>query len=102
LKKNGKPIAVVSIFHNLLLPGALAAALDKGQWLWKALTEKPAPWDGKSLITGRVPTSIELGKYESSMREAAMHGDVDKRHHMAVLPVETASAKPRKAVKCFP
>ena len=85
IEENGKPVAVVSMFDNLLMPGALAPALRSGKWLWSALKAKPAPWDGKSPITARASTLIELGLYESNVQEAAKVGHVDKDQHMAVL-----------------
>ena len=98
IEENSKPVAVVSAFNNLLLPGALAGAVQKGEWLWSALTKKPAPWDGKSPITGRASTSREFGLYESNVQQAAKHGHVDKDHHVAILNVEPAPATPPKAV----
>jgi hypothetical protein len=94
IEKSGNPIAVVSMFENLLMPGALALALREGKWLRSTLTGKPALWDGKSPVTARASTMIELGLYESNIQEAATHGIVDKDHHIAVLNVEEAGEIP--------
>ena len=90
IENNGNPIAVVSMCENLLMPGALVLALREGKWLRCALTGTPALWDGKSPVTARASTMIELGLYESNVQEAATHAIVDKDHHMAVLNVEEA------------
>ncbi len=85
IEENGNPIAVVSMFEDLLMSGALAGALREGKWLRCALTAKPALWDGKSPVTARASTMIELGLYESNIQEAATHGIVDKDHHLRCL-----------------
>jgi hypothetical protein len=96
IEEDGKPTAVVSTLANLLIPGAIAAAMREDEWLWIALKHKPAPWDGKSLITARASTPMELGKYERNITEAAKDGLVDSKHHMAILTLETA--EPPKVV----
>jgi hypothetical protein len=91
IEEDGKPTAVVSTFDNLLMQGAVAAAMREGEWLWTALKGKPAPWDGKSLITARASTPIELGKYERNVTEAVKDGGlIDSNHHMAILTLKTA------------
>ena len=88
IEENGIAIAVVSMLENLLMPGALTLALREGKWLQSALTGKPALWDGKSPVTARASTMIELGLYESNIQEAAMNGIIDKDHHIVVLNVK--------------
>ncbi|MEA2982771.1 MAG: hypothetical protein QOF09_4594 [Alphaproteobacteria bacterium] len=91
IEEDGNPTAVVSTFANLLLPGEVAAAMREGEWLWSALKGKPAPWDGKSLITARASTPIELGKYERNITEAVKDGPIDSNRHMAILTLKTQS-----------
>ena len=91
IEEDGNPTAVVSTFDNLLVPGAVAAAMREGEWLWSAMKEKPAPWDGKSRITARASTPIELGKYERNITEAVKDGPIDSNRHMAILTLNTQS-----------
>jgi hypothetical protein len=98
IEEDGEPTAVVSTFASLLMPGAVATAMREGEWLRKALKEKPAPWDGKSLITARASTPIELGKYERNITEAIKDGPVDSDRHMAILTLKTA-VQPRAGTR---
>jgi hypothetical protein len=90
IEEDGNPTAVVATSANLLLPGAVATAMREGEWLRRAMKEKPAPWDGKSLITARASTPIELGKFERNITEAGKDGPINSNCHLAILTLKTA------------